>query len=170
MLSCVQLFEIPWTVQPAMLLCPWDSPGKNTGVGYHFLLQGIFPTQGSNQSLLYFLHWQADSLPLSQLRAQITGYILFHSCERLLGDMAHQIKENKNRSKYVTQVKKGPFHVITVTLWGEKKKQTYSRSIILFSAQNSILSNLTMQRIISLPIHFQVNLGRSARFSLDCIG
>ena len=28
-------------------LCPWDSPGKNTGVGYHFLLQGIFPTQGN---------------------------------------------------------------------------------------------------------------------------
>ena len=28
--------------------CPWDSPGKNTGVGCHFLLQGIFPNQGSN--------------------------------------------------------------------------------------------------------------------------
>ena len=39
------------------LLCPWDSPGKNTGVGCHFLLQGIFPTQGSNLSLLL---WQAD--------------------------------------------------------------------------------------------------------------
>src|SRR5574340_1213669 len=36
------------------LLCPWDSPGKNTGVGYHFLLQGIFPTQGSNPGLLHF--------------------------------------------------------------------------------------------------------------------
>ena len=34
------------------LLCPWDSPGKNTGVGCHFLLQGIFPTQGSNPHLL----------------------------------------------------------------------------------------------------------------------
>ena len=34
-------------------LCPWDSLGKNTGVGCHFLLQGIFLTQGSN---LYFLH------------------------------------------------------------------------------------------------------------------
>ena len=28
------------------LLCPWDSPGKNTGVGCHALLQGIFPTLG----------------------------------------------------------------------------------------------------------------------------
>ena len=34
------------------LLCPWDSPGKNTGVGCHSLLQGTFPTQGSNLDLL----------------------------------------------------------------------------------------------------------------------
>ena len=38
---------------PARLLCPWDSPGKNTGVGCHFLLQGIFLTQGSNLSFLH---------------------------------------------------------------------------------------------------------------------
>ena len=38
---------------PARLLCPWDSPGKNTGVGSHSLLQGIFLTQGSNTGLLY---------------------------------------------------------------------------------------------------------------------
>ena len=40
------------------LLCSWDFPGKNTGVGCHFLLQGIFPTQGSNTHLR---HWQVDS-------------------------------------------------------------------------------------------------------------
>ena len=39
--------------QHTRLLCPWDSPGKNTRIGCHFLLQHIFPTQGSN---LYFLH------------------------------------------------------------------------------------------------------------------
>jgi len=44
------------------LLYPWDSPGKNTGVGCHALLQGIFPIQGSNPCLL---HWQVDSLLLS---------------------------------------------------------------------------------------------------------
>ena len=32
----------------ARLLCPWNFPGKNTRVGHHFLLQGLFPTQGSN--------------------------------------------------------------------------------------------------------------------------
>ena len=41
-----------------------DSPGKNTGVGCHALLQGIFQTQGSN---LRLLHWQAGSLQLAPL-------------------------------------------------------------------------------------------------------
>ena len=36
---------------PTRLLCPWDFPGKNTGVSCHFLLQSIFPTQGSNPGL-----------------------------------------------------------------------------------------------------------------------
>ena len=44
-----------------------DSPGKHTGVGCCAFLQGIFPTQGSNPSLLWLLHWQADSLKLSLL-------------------------------------------------------------------------------------------------------
>ena len=40
-----------------------DFPGKNTGVGCHALLQGIFLTQGSNPHLLCLLHGQVDSLP-----------------------------------------------------------------------------------------------------------
>ena len=48
--------------QPARLLCPSDSPSKNTGVGCHALLQGIFLTQGSNPRLLCLLDCQADSL------------------------------------------------------------------------------------------------------------
>ena len=46
--SRVQLLATPWTGAYQA----WDSPGTNTGVGCHFLLQGIFPTQGSNQNLL----------------------------------------------------------------------------------------------------------------------
>ena len=53
-------------------LCAWDSPDKNTGVGCHFLLQGIFLNQGSNPGLLhcrqilYHLspHWE---LPMCQM-------------------------------------------------------------------------------------------------------
>ena len=44
------------------LLCSWDSPGKDTRVGCCALLQGIFPTQGSNLYLLC-LNWQVGSLP-----------------------------------------------------------------------------------------------------------
>ena len=51
-------------LQPASLLYPQNFPGKNTGAGCHFLLQGLFPTQGSNPHLWYLLHWQAGSLPL----------------------------------------------------------------------------------------------------------
>ena len=64
--SHVQLFDSlqPYGLQTIRLLCPWNPPGKNTGVGSHDLLQGIFPTQGSNQCFLCFLHRQAGSLPL----------------------------------------------------------------------------------------------------------
>ena len=54
----------PHELWSARLLCPWNSPGKNTDMGCHALIQGIFPTQGSNPSLphckqiLYHLsHW-----------------------------------------------------------------------------------------------------------------
>ena len=53
--SHVQLYETSWTVA-SRLLCPWDSPGKNTGVGCHALLQGIFLTQELNRQLLQLLH------------------------------------------------------------------------------------------------------------------
>ena len=43
----------PFTLQPTRLLCPWDLSGKNTGVGCHFLLQGILLTQGLNPHLLH---------------------------------------------------------------------------------------------------------------------
>ena len=54
----------PCGLLPTMLLCPWNSPGKNAGVGCHFLLQGIFLTQRTNLSLLCPLHWYSGSLPL----------------------------------------------------------------------------------------------------------
>ena len=58
----------------ARLLCPWDFPGKNTGVGCHFLLQGIFPTKGLNLDLLHcrqtlccLSHWNYQTENLKQL-------------------------------------------------------------------------------------------------------
>ena len=52
----------PHGLQPSRLLCPWMFPGKNTGVGCHFLLQGVFLNQGLNPCLWHLLHWQAYSL------------------------------------------------------------------------------------------------------------
>ena len=72
-LSHVQLFVSPWTVS-SRLLCPWDFLGKNTGMGFCFLLQGIFPTQGKP----CLLHWQVDSLPLYHLGSPVISQLLLN--------------------------------------------------------------------------------------------
>ena len=51
--------------EPTRLLCPQDSPGKNTGVDCHALLQGIFLTQGWNLHFFFLLPWHVGSLPLA---------------------------------------------------------------------------------------------------------
>ena len=69
----IWLFVTLWTYHKgpylsqwsSRFLCPWDSPGKNSELGCHALLQGIFPTQGSNLHLLCLLHWQVCSLLLA---------------------------------------------------------------------------------------------------------
>ena len=62
----------PYGLQPSRLLCPWSFPGKNTGVGCHFLLQGIFLTCKLNPHLL----WYSSS-----------KYCCFHFCSHCcLGD------------------------------------------------------------------------------------
>ena len=67
-------------LQPTRLLCSRDFPDKNTGVGCHFLLQGIFLTQGSK---LRFLHWQADSTPETSGKPNRSiRYNLVGSCQR----------------------------------------------------------------------------------------
>ena len=86
----------PHRLQPTRLLCPWNSPGKDTGAGSHFLLQETFSTQGWNLRLLHFLCWQADSLPLhhlgslqercSKVANQRELYILKERCRRYRED------------------------------------------------------------------------------------
>ena len=62
--SCLTLCD-PMDCSPTRLLCPWDSPGKDNGVSCHALLQGIFPTQGSNLNRICLLHWQAGFFTIS---------------------------------------------------------------------------------------------------------
>ena len=54
-LSHVWLLQ-PQGLQPTRLLCPWDFPGENTRMGFHFLFQEIIPTQGLSPYLLCLLH------------------------------------------------------------------------------------------------------------------
>ena len=75
---CLTLSETPQTIAP----CLWDFPGKHTGVGCHFLFQGIFPSQELKLSLL---HWQADSFPLSHQKSPKSrdrDYIIIESLGR----------------------------------------------------------------------------------------
>ena len=69
-------FATPWTGS-TRLLSPWDYPGKNTGAGCYFLLEGIFPTQGFNP---HHLHWQVDSLPLSHLGSPSNQGSPYNAC------------------------------------------------------------------------------------------
>ena len=62
LLGHVQLFCDPKNCSPPGSSVHGIFPGKNTGLGCHFLLPGIFLTLGAN---LHLLHWQMDSLPLS---------------------------------------------------------------------------------------------------------
>ena len=81
------------------LLCPWNFPGKKTGVGCHLLLQ-IFSTQGLNP-LLRPLHWQTDSLLLSHLGNLYKGSVQFSrsvvsdpmNCSRPGFPVHHQLPE-----------------------------------------------------------------------------
>ena len=97
--SPVRLFATLWHVATDLLF-PWDSPGKNIGVGCHFLLQGIFPTQGSNPRLLACLALPADSLLIAP-PGDFTQRILLHLEDILftvfMKDGADNLKWMKNR-------------------------------------------------------------------------
>ena len=64
--SCPTLCD-PDGLQPTSLLSPWNFPGKNAEVGCHFLLQGIFPTQGLNPGLPHCRKWYIYILKISNL-------------------------------------------------------------------------------------------------------
>ena len=82
----------PWT-----LAYPWDFPGKNTRMGCHFPLQGIFPTQGSNSPLPRLLHWQADFFHWATWEARTPASVVvkFHNAK------AKGIQREENANSFV---------------------------------------------------------------------
>ena len=114
---CVQLCLTPCDheLQPTRLLSPWDLPCKNTGVGCHFLHQGIFLTQGSKLHLLHFLHWQADSLLLSQLGSPALPYApaKTHYC-------AYTLRKSELKKTYVPQCSEEAMNT-TARMWKQPR-------------------------------------------------
>ena len=80
-----------WTV--ARFLCPWTSLGKNTGVGSHFLLWGIFVIQGSN---LHLLHWQVNRF--FTIRATREAHFLDTACPLSSRTWAELVTESLPKS------------------------------------------------------------------------
>ena len=109
--SCVQLLGLH-SLWHARLPCPWDSLGKNTGVGCHALIQRIFPIQGSNPHLFCLLHWQAGSLPRvppgEPINDEMTLYIL--SLRQRLQSEERKVDTSSQTQQNITQ--QGPLAVI----------------------------------------------------------
>ena len=75
----------PYERQPTRFLCPWDSPGKNTGVGCHALLQGILLTQGSNPHPLHcrwILYQGSPSIFLLLLKLEMLTVLTYFKLPR----------------------------------------------------------------------------------------
>ena len=95
-------FVTPWTIaHQAPVYVP---SGKNTGVGCHFVFQGIFPTQGLNPCLL---HWQGDSLPLSQMGSLLLLLLLYKG-KKLSEKKANTFPRLSQRNKWNSK----PAHVL----------------------------------------------------------
>ena len=120
----------PHRLQTARLLCPWNSPGKNTGEGCYSLLQGIFPTQGSNpgfphcRRILYCLSHRGISSHYGVgCNSQITHWVrrkknpaldsriysALHTCGwHILGSNKLQIKNSVKKKKKQTKIQNVP--------------------------------------------------------------
>ena len=111
----------PHGLQPSRLLCPWDFPGNRTGVDCHFLLQGIFPIQGSNPGLphcrqtLYCLSYQGShTIKKGHYKMFFKGQLQFGLMQNigtLSGSMPVKDKREKIISRKLTVIRKGvPFY------------------------------------------------------------
>ena len=82
--SHVRVYMTTRTI-PTRILCPWYSPGKNTGVFCHVLLQGILPTQGSNLHLLHcrqILYQESPSIFLLLLKLEMLTVLTYFKLPR----------------------------------------------------------------------------------------
>ena len=92
----------PW---PTRLLCPWHSPGKNTGVSCHVLLQGTFLIQELNPCLLNLLHCRQIPYPVSQLGSPIFNIVKDKTEENLNSYLLIHLKTILKKIFMLTKLK-----------------------------------------------------------------
>ena len=93
--SCLILCD-PVDCNLPRLLCLWHSPGNNTGVGCHALLQAIFPAQGLNLHLSCLLHWQAGSSSLAPVMHNALPWRALPLCLKRLAHPLHEVGHSRS--------------------------------------------------------------------------
>ena len=131
-LSHVQFFVTPWTVACWVALS-MEFPGKNTGVGCHFLLQRIFLTQGSNPCLLCLLHWQVDSLASHRLGIPVIYIIYIHT--HIQWNISHTNEIIPFAAIWIDQ------DIIILTEVRRKTNNTYMWNLIFNKIQMNLFTN-----------------------------
>ena len=117
--SCLTLCN-PMDCSPLGSSVHGNFPGKNTGLGWHALLQGIFLTQGSNPRLLCLLHWQVGSLPLSHQRRSM---LAVKTRKKQENSMSRQEKKERKTTGFSLFDALRPLHGLSRQM-GKGPKQT----------------------------------------------
>ena len=144
--GCVQLFVTLWTVR---LLCPWNSPVKNTGVGYHALLQGIFLTQGSKPTSLMSPALASRFFPTSTTWEVPFSAILQHKTKRIE-------KKSLSGSEYPLSIWPTSDHLSYI--WGKKKFLSNILSVLIYPPK------------LILPVCLFLNIAkRNLHYGLLCV-
>ena len=124
------------------LYCPWNSPGQNTGVGSHSLLQGIFPTQGSNSGLLHC--------------GQILYQLSHKRSPRTLEWVVHPFSRGSPRPRNWTEVSciAGGFFTNWAIRETPVSQTQFQKSRISWEVANTVTSNLPNSPSRGRVLHF----------------
>ena len=140
-LSHVWLLCYPMDHSPPGSSVHGDSPGKNTRVGCHSLLQGLFPAQGSNPGLL---HWQMDSLPLHHWSSPTVGTVLDYLGAYYILALHSECRHNENQT---TQLKNGRKTLIDISPNRTMFLQTWMANNRMIRCRASLITRKMQVRV-----------------------